>query len=456
MGLPPALDGAPVPQFLGLQAGGTRMDVTDCNGDTVVGMDWHSVSVNNSAGPEVEYRFELVERKNGSDAGSYLSLCGLSKLVDSQGGRADEAKPAMNNFGGTRGEDSSSPYITMETCDSSTGLQEVRVSFHGLEDSRKASSETGLCHRGNHDMGYNSEDGCLPLLRAFFSGPKLSCGGVLSGDGKHSLLDGIGTVLHSFRTSDLSPEAAAIGDFSVKAGNQTKTAPSICKEFPKRTLFEARDLQARCDAFPLAHYRPDCPVWGSSALEQKRDGGGSMVPNSNVSSPVNMNCKKPPKPPKPPRYPGKSTSLDSATAAAISAAKAAALRRRELKQAAAKRKARLSSPPNSGGTPIIALLLTIGFGLLMVFQGLFVQSTPPNNESEKVFVSAPSDEFGVPVSDRPSSFGLAYLDPEVRSSNPALDPGKADMVISDAIYKSMLEIESSRLPQGSDPTVIVG
>ncbi|KAL2611591.1 hypothetical protein R1flu_023283 [Riccia fluitans] len=202
MGLPPALDGAPVPQFPGLQADGTRMDVTDCDWDTVVGMDWHSVSVNNSAGPEVEYRFELVERKNGSDAGSYLSLCGLSKLVDSQGGRGDEVKPAVNNFGGTRGEDSSSPHITMETCDSSTGLQEVRVSFHGLEDSRKASSETGLCHRGNHDMGYNSEDG----------------------------------------TSDLSPEAAAIGNFSVKAGNQTKTAPSICKEFSKRALFEARDL----------------------------------------------------------------------------------------------------------------------------------------------------------------------------------------------------------------------
>ncbi|KAL2611590.1 hypothetical protein R1flu_023282 [Riccia fluitans] len=66
-----------------------------------------------------------------------------------------------------------------------------------------------------------------------------------------------------------------------------------------------------------------------------------MVPNSNVSSPVNMNCKKPPKLPKPPRYPGKSTSLDSGAAAAISAAKAAALRR-ELQQAAAKRKDFLS------------------------------------------------------------------------------------------------------------------
>ncbi|KAL3682942.1 hypothetical protein R1sor_000964 [Riccia sorocarpa] len=449
MGLPPVLEAAPLPHYLGPQEDGTTMDVKGCNGDT--GKDWHSVSVSK---PEVEYHFELLESKDRSDAGGYLSLCGLSKLVDSKSGTGGEGERALSDLDSclTKNE-SSSPYITMETRDSSTGVKEVRVSFHGLDDSQQKSDK--------QDMGYNAEDGCLPLvaqLRSLLSGAKLPCGVLLPGDGKNSLLEGLNTVLHSFRTSGLSQGApASVGDFNTNSGEQPKTLsnPEIPKsrvtEFPRRTVSE--DLQARCDAFPLAHYRPDCPVWCSREEEQKSDGDASPVPSPNFVNPVTMNCKKPPKPPKPPRYPGKSASLDSATAAAITAAKAAAARRKALKQAAAKRKARIAAPPNSGGTPVIALLLTIGFGLLMVFQGLFVQNTSSNDNNEKIFVDVPSNEFGGPLAGKPNAFGLPYLDPEVRSSSLALDPGQTDVVVSNAIYKSMLEIETSRVPQGSDPTV---
>ncbi|BBN16187.1 hypothetical protein MPTK1_7g04190 [Marchantia polymorpha subsp. ruderalis] len=467
--------GALAPQFLGLQADGAVKEAVGCGkgGDTMMKQqqqrpadsEWHSISLDEASRPEVEYCFKLVERKDGSETrplfGSSevsqqtrkleLSLCGLSR-----DGKGDEAK-SMGSYPDGLKKDRS--YITMEALDSSNGVKEVRVSFHGLEDSRKGATDTGF-----NPAGYD-DDGCLSLVsqfRALFSPPKLSCGGLLSGDGKHSLFDGLGSLLHSFKTSDLddSSNTDVAGmlqpEHTTTKTSSTTMAASPCKEsFPKRgALFEARDPQSRSDALPLAHYRPEGPAWCSSRCdggEQKRD-GASIAPkgnNPNSSSPVNMNCKKPPKPPKPPRHPGRATSLDSAT---IAAHRAAAARRKMLKQAAAKRKARVAAPASSG-TPFIALALTLGFGILMVFQGLFVQSSATYGDSDKAFVDVPSDQFGHFSAEADNSYGYPYqIDAGEQGANEVADPGKAEMLISNAFFKSMQEIQSSSSGRGSLPS----
>ncbi|OAE22999.1 hypothetical protein AXG93_1231s1120 [Marchantia polymorpha subsp. ruderalis] len=422
--------GALAPQFLGLQADGAVKEAVGCGkgGDTMMKQqqqrpadsEWHSISLDEASRPEVEYCFKLVERKDGSETrplfGSSevsqqtrkleLSLCGLSR-----DGKGDEAK-SMGSYPDGLKKDRS--YITMEALDSSNGVKE------------------------------------------------LSCGGLLSGDGKHSLFDGLGSLLHSFKTSDLddSSNTDVAGmlqpEHTTTKTSSTTMAASPCKEsFPKRgALFEARDPQSRSDALPLAHYRPEGPAWCSSRCdggEQKRD-GASIAPkgnNPNSSSPVNMNCKKPPKPPKPPRHPGRATSLDSAT---IAAHRAAAARRKMLKQAAAKRKARVAAPASSG-TPFIALALTLGFGILMVFQGLFVQSSATYGDSDKAFVDVPSDQFGHFSAEADNSYGYPYqIDAGEQGANEVADPGKAEMLISNAFFKSMQEIQSSSSGRGSLPS----
>ncbi|KAG6544188.1 hypothetical protein Mapa_014388 [Marchantia paleacea] len=475
--------GALAPQFLGLQTDGARKEaVSGGKSDTMMKQqppadsEWHSISLEDSSRPEVEYCFKLVERKDGSDTRTLfgsnkvsqqtrkleLSLCGLSKYVDSSNGKGDEAKSLVSYPEGLKKDRS---YITMEALDSSNGVKEVRVSFHGLEDSRKVGTDTGF-----NQAGYD-DDGCLSLVsqfRALLSPPKLSCGGLLSGDGKHSLFDGLGSLLHSFKTSDSSLLTGLHDDSNNTntAGTQAEHRPdpsagftmtsstASCKDsFPKRALFEARDPQSRSDALPLAHYRPEGPAWCSRDVEQKRDGATTPPKANTNNSPVHMNCKKPPKPPKPPRHPGRATSLDSAT---IAAQRAAAARRKVLKQAAAKRKARVAAPANSG-TPFIALALTLGFGILMVFQGLFVQSNATYGDSDKAFVDVPSDQFGQFSAETDNSYGYPYqIDAGVQSSNQVADPGKADMLISNAFFKSMQEIQSSGSSLTSDLTVDTG
>ncbi|CAM6107331.1 unnamed protein product [Calypogeia fissa] len=407
------------------------------------GGEWQSVPLEESLQPEAEYCVFVRDGKQVTENSrkTEYSFCGLSKVTSGDG--------AVDGTGVSK-EDCN--YISIRaSLEDYSAVKEVRVTIHPLEDPKKCSDnvvyKTGNKVLDSAPLLGHGDDECLPLLqqvRAFIKGAKLSCTGLLAGDGK-PFFNGWTSLLQrsfSFKSSETSSESESLYKKNVTTGiSRTTSAPTptltICStvvaETVKPSPLMARDPATRAEALPLAHYRPtDGVVWKEGDVKT-----GQSVPAA--KSPVHANCKKPPKPP---RHPGRSASLDSATSAAQRAA------RKNRERVFAKRKARgaANAAASTGLSPVVALVLTIAFGILMVFQGVFVQTNVSygrNTESDITNVAANS-RFSLPVHKADSFVSNHPIDRNLPASL-IVEASNSEALLSGALQKSMRDLPWSRI-----------
>lgn len=410
----------------------------DANG--AAGEEWQSVPLEESWRWETECSGLMTEGNQMTETCRKLdySMCGLTKFTSSYASVETNASKADTK------------YVNIKTSEDYSAAHEVRLSIHAREDP-KTTSENLVCKTGNKVIADTvpllqpADDECLPLLqqvRAFIKGSKLSCTGLLSGDGK-PLYNGWSSLLQrcfSFKSSEASSEgeshwmkrsSSGISWTTSSKAPSSTTCGTGAAEATKGNSLLVRDPASRAEALPLAHYRPtDGVAWKE---------GDVMTVQSTASakSPVHANYKKPPKPP---RHPGRSASLDSATLAAQRAAKKC------RDKASAKRKSRgaANAAASTGLTPLVALVLTIGFGVLMVFQGVFVQTNVSygrNTDSDLVNVAANS-RFSRLAQKADSFVSLHPIDPNLLASLNA-DVSKSEAILG-VLQKSMTDLPWSR------------